>query len=296
MKRIVIIPCFAEAHFTDMQIENLVNTIRPDVIIYNEGLFPTGPEGKGGVDDTFRAEFCYNDTNLAWDTLELQLKIKQAQSKYPNTRIIWNHMTYDNMQDPNQCYVAAVSNFDTFNIKIEPGDLIFPLEGDVFFHHDDTMLLDEYIERLNNNSGLQAPYLDFIENQYYTEEDSLYPEKIHKRRIVIKFGTWEYYKNIVSNFTSQKYPQLELFPRYIFHYAWWRPGKYKELRFRQLIRPEYYSTALRQALHNASLNIYDRIVIRPDRHESNSSRFLSKIEIDHPVEVTKHPNYISDKK
>ena len=36
MKKIVIIPCFAEAHFAELQIENLINTIDPDIIIYNE--------------------------------------------------------------------------------------------------------------------------------------------------------------------------------------------------------------------------------------------------------------------
>jgi hypothetical protein len=296
MKKIVIIPCFAEAHFTELQIDNLVNNINPDIIIYNEGLFPTGPEGKGGVDNEFCTEFCYGDTNLAWDTLELQSKIQQAQLKYPNIRIIWNHMSYDDIQDPNQCYVAAVSNFDVFDIKIEPGDLIFPLEGDVFFHYDDVQLLNEYINGLDNDSGLQAPYLDFIENQYYVEGDSLDANKIHKRRIVIKFGTWEYYSSIVSNFTSQQYPQLQLFPRYIFHYAWWRPNKYKELRFKQLVRPKYYSDAMRAALQQATEAKLKQIVMRPDRDERSLSRYIVHIDIDHPIEITKHTNYIKHTK
>lgn len=292
MKKIVIIPCFAEAHFTLMQIDNLVNTINPDVIIYNEGLFPTGPEGKGGVDQSFKNEFCYKDTNLAWDTIELQTIIQNAQQKYPDTRIIWNHMTYDGLTDPNDCYIAAVTNFDTFGIEINPGDLIFPLEGDVFFHENDIPSLNEYISKLTNNSGLQAPYLDFIENQYYIEEESIHPDRIHKRRIVIKFGTWQYYKDIVRNFTSQKYPSLTIFPSYIFHYAWWRPGKYKELRFRQLIRPEYYTKAVREALYKASENKEARIVIRPDRDIHDPLRYITKIDIEHPMEIIKHQNYI----
>ena len=292
MKKIVIIPCFAESHFTELQIDNLVNTIAPDIIIYNEGLFPTGPEGKGGVDNEFKREFCFEDTNLAWDTLELQTKICNAQQKYPNIRIIWNRMTYENIHDPNECYVRAVSNFEMFGITVEPGDLIFPLEGDVFFHINDIALLDSYIKTLTNDSGLQAPYLDFIENQHYVEAESLDETRIHKRRIVIKFGTWDYYKNIVSNFTSQKYPQLELFPRYVFHYAWWRPGKYKDLRFRQLIRPDHYSNAVRQALSQAQENRLDKIVIRPDRHEDDLLRYIVRIDIDHPTEIKQHNNFI----
>lgn len=293
MKRIVIIPCFAESHFTDLQIDNLINTINPDVIIYNEGLFPTGPEGKGGIDKSFKDEFCYKDTNLAWDTIELQDKIKKAQLKYPSVQIIWNHMSYDGLTDPNECYVEAVSNFKSFSIDIRPGDLIFPLEGDVFFHQDDVELLNQLTDSLTYDSGLQAPYLDFIENQYYTEGESLDENIIHKRRIVIKFGTWEYYKDIVSNFTSQKYPQLELFPRYVFHYAWWRPGKYKELRFRQLIRPKYYSDAFRAALDQARESKLSKILIRPDRDEYTLSRYIVRIDIDHPMEIKHHQNYIN---
>jgi hypothetical protein len=291
MKKIVIIPCFAEAHFAELQIENLINTINPDIIIYNEGLFPRGPENKGGVDESFRTDFCYLDTNLAWDTLELQRIVKQAQDSYPDKRIIWNAMNYSNL-DANECYVHAVSNFDEFGIEIEPGDLIFPLEGDVFFHKNDMELLNQYIDKLTNDSGLQAPYLDFIENQYYIEAESLDENRIHKRRIVIKFGTWQYYKDIVSNFTSQKYAQLHIFPRHIFHYAWWRPGKYKELRFRQLIRPDYYSNAVRQALLQAQENQLDKIIIRPDRHENDLLRYIVRIEIDHPIEIKQHNNFI----
>ena len=46
-KKIVIMPCFGEGHLIDLQIQNLINTINPTHIIYNEGLFPRGPENKG---------------------------------------------------------------------------------------------------------------------------------------------------------------------------------------------------------------------------------------------------------
>ena len=291
MKKIVIIPCFAESHFTELQIDNLIDTINPDIIIYNEGLFPKGPENKGGIDDSFRNEFCYENTNLAWDTKQLQQAVDNAQLKYPNKKIIWNPMDYSDI-DANNCYIHAVSNFNQFDINIEPGDLIFPLEGDVFFHKNDVELLNEYIDKLSIDSGLQAPYLDFIENQHYIEAESLDANRIHKRRIVIKFGTWEFYKNIVSNFTSQKYPRLILFPKYIFHYAWWRPGKYKELRFRQLIRPKHYSDAIRNALNQAHENKLDQIVMRPDRDHNDLLRYIVRINIEHPTEIIKHQNYI----
>ena len=85
---------------------------------------------------------------------------------------------------------------------------------------------------------------------------------------------------------------MHIFPRYIFHYAWWRPGKYKELRFRQLIRPDHYSNAVRQALLQAQENRLDKIVIRPERHESDLLRYIVRIEIDHPKEIKQHNNFI----
>ena len=43
MKKIVIVPVFCEAHLVRFQIPNIIDTIDPDVIIYNEGMFPSEP-------------------------------------------------------------------------------------------------------------------------------------------------------------------------------------------------------------------------------------------------------------
>ena len=45
-KKIVIVPTFGESHLIKYQIPNIIDTIDPDYIIYNEGLFPGGTEGK----------------------------------------------------------------------------------------------------------------------------------------------------------------------------------------------------------------------------------------------------------
>jgi hypothetical protein len=290
-KKIVIIPCFGEGHFTKLQIENLVNTINPDYIIFNEGLFPSGPENKGGIDVNFQTEFCYENTNLAWDTKLVQSSIKEAQELFPNIKIIWNQMNYET-SDANICYVEAVSNFKELGIEINEGDIIFPLEGDVFFHENDIALLNEYLENLKPNEGLQAPYVDFMENQYYVEGTALNPNTIHYRRIAIKFGTWDYYKSIVVNFMSQRYP-LTVFPKYIFHYAWWRPGKYKQLRVAQLRRDVEYHNNFLAGLELAKQCKDVNIVIRPNRSESDPNRYICKIDIQHPKEIINHPNYIN---
>lgn len=289
-KRIVIIPCFGEGHFTSLQIDNLMSTIKPDVIIYNEGLFPAGPENKGGIDDSFKEQFCYRNTTLAWDTEIVQMAISNAQLKYPECHILWNHMEY-NSSNANECYVEAVSNFNDLGIDINEGDIIFPLEGDVFFHENDMETLNEMLSQLQPNSGIRAPYLDFMENQYYVEGNSFDINTIHKRRIAVKFGTWEYYKNITYNFISQQYPMLVDAPMYIFHYAWWRPGKYKELRLAQLRRSNEYHRNFLNALSEATKCIDTRIVIRPDRDVNDLCRYIIKLDIQHPKEIQKHENY-----
>ena len=83
-KKIVIIPNFAESHFIKLQIQNLIDTIDPDIIIYNEGLFPKGPENKLNLTKGFKEEYCYEDTNLGFDTLETQAVIKKYQEKLEN--------------------------------------------------------------------------------------------------------------------------------------------------------------------------------------------------------------------
>lgn len=131
-RRIVITPNFGESHFIKCQISNLVDTINPDVVIYNEGLFPKGPESKTDIDKAFREKYCYQDTNLAWDTLETQTLIKEASIKYPNTQWIHNEMKFnDNMNAP-EAYTYAVSNWDELGVKVETGDYIFPYEPDIF--------------------------------------------------------------------------------------------------------------------------------------------------------------------
>ena len=290
-KKIVIMPCFGEGHLIDLQIQNLINTINPTHIIYNEGLFPRGPENKGGMDKQFHEKYCYKDTNQAWDTELVQEVVKKYQDLYSDKTIIWNPINYSDI-DANDCYVHSVSNFEDFNIDIEEGDLIFPLEGDVFFHENDMSLLNEMIDNLNPDEGLQAPYLDFWQNQYYVEGNALDSNQIHNRRIVLKFGTWDYYKNVVYNFTAQKYPQLKMFPRYIFHYAWWRPGKYLDLRFSQLLRPADYHNDMRNALKQAGECKDNQITLRKDHPVDSLTRYIVRIDIDHPKHAKQHPNYI----
>ena len=44
MKKIVIAPIFNDTHLVKLQIPNIIKSINPDYILYNEGMFPSGPE------------------------------------------------------------------------------------------------------------------------------------------------------------------------------------------------------------------------------------------------------------
>ena len=52
-KKIVIVPTFAESHLIKCQIPNIIDTINPDYIVYQEGLFPNGTEGNKTYDSNW---------------------------------------------------------------------------------------------------------------------------------------------------------------------------------------------------------------------------------------------------
>ena len=79
-KKIVIMPTFCEAHLIKHQIPNIIDTIEPDYIIYNEGMFPTGPENTTNVDEKFLNEYTL-DGKRGFDFEELQEIIHEAQKK-----------------------------------------------------------------------------------------------------------------------------------------------------------------------------------------------------------------------
>ena len=83
----------------------------------------------------------------------MQISTNQAQDftlKSKTNGIVYSLLkTKGEIVSP-QTPIAIIGNFKDFGIDIEPGDLIFPLEGDVFFHENDMDLLNEYISKLNN--------------------------------------------------------------------------------------------------------------------------------------------------
>jgi hypothetical protein len=298
MKKVVIIPVFCEAHLVKFQIPNIIDTINPDYIIYNEGMFPRGPESSTIVNDNFLQKYTL-DGYRGFDYDDMKDIVEDAKFKYPNTNIILNEMSYEGLSSAPECYFKACSNFSELGIEIEPGDYIFPYEGDVFHHQDSKVEIQGYLDQLTNDTGFTSNWIDFLETQYYCERSTLVPFLDNKegrhRKVCIRFGTWDFYKDVLLNFMTQKYPMLSPTDLVTFHYAWWRPGKYKQLRFTQLQRPaiywEQFETGLQQIKQNKN-NIKTDVLIRPSREIGSIHRNATYFEIDHPKHIKSHPNWI----
>lgn len=296
-KKIVIVPIFCETHLVKLQIDNIFNTIDPDILVYNEGMFPHGPESCTNMSG-FKEKYTLNgDGKRGFDYPELQEVIFEAQKKYSNKKIILNEMDYDpNEKSATQHYLKACSNFKELNIDLQIGDYLFPFEGDVFHLESEKDTIQSYISQLEPDTGFKSIWIDFIENQYYADMCTLKPFIMQKdgkhRKIGIRYGTDEYYKNILNNFESQRYPSLYPTDLVTYHYAWFRQGKYLQLRFDQLSRPDYYWKCFMDGVNYINEFKYSQICIRPDK--TGTYRYTSAVNMTHPEAIKSHPNYVNN--
>jgi hypothetical protein len=296
-KKIVIVPVFCETHLIKLQIDNIFNTIDPDILIYNEGMFPHGPESCTNMAG-FKEKYTLNsEGKRGFDYPELQEIIFEAQKKYSNKKIILNEMEYDpNEKSATKHYTKACSNFKELNIDVNVGDFIFPFEGDVFHLESDKDSIESYMSQLNPDTGFRSIWVDFVQNQYYAELKSLKPffknQEGSTRKICIKYGTQKFYESVIGNFESRNYEALYSTELVTYHYPWFRFGKYLDLRYDQLNRPDYYWKYFSQALNYIDELKYARVCAKPDKQ--GTYRYLSAVKINHPEAIKSHPNYISD--
>ena len=296
-KKIVIIPNFCESHLIELQIPNLIDTIDPDIIIYNEGLFPTGPESSLTITPEFRKKYCYGDTNLGFDTERTQNAIREANEKYPNVKFIHNEMKFPEGTSAPEAYKMAVSNFEELGIVVEHGDYIFPLEPDIFHHENSKEEFEGYLSQIEPNQGFTSLWYDFLETQYFIERES-HPEhggKLKGRKICIRFGDWNFYNSVVEQFMSQDYSML--FPTELetFHYNWFRFDKYKELRFEQIVRnnPNYW-TEYEEGLQEIKKNTGEQLVVLRPSWKNHIREHAARINLNHPKHIRSHPNFIDN--
>ena len=304
-KRIVIVPVFCEAHLVRYQIPNIIDTVDPDIIIYNEGLMPGGPESLG-LKKEFKDKYTL-DGKRGFDYKELQTIIYDAQNQYPNREIILNEMNYsDDMLDSSSCYTLACTNFEELGRKVERGDYLFPVEGDVFHHQDSMNEIAGYMGQIQPNQGFTSVWIDFISNQKYAFKSTLKPfllehpdwaEQARARRICIRFGDMDFYKNELMQFQKQQYPNLFPTDLITYHYAWWRPGKYFDLRCEQLtngIRPQpNFWENFKESYKEIDKLKYDEIRVYPgDKNLTN--KWVKFWDIEHPKHIEEHPNFLKD--
>lgn len=306
-KKIVIVPTFCESHLIKHQIPNIIDTVNPDYIIYNEGMFPAGTEGNKYLTKEWLDKYTVNgEGKRGFDYLELKQVIEDARQQFPNTTIILNEMTYQLGMSSTDCYVAAVTNFADLGIKVEEGDYIFPYEGDVFHHENAKEEIAHYMTQIQPGEGFRSIWVDYMQNFWYVEKCRVKPwlpepEHHHEgnymsRRICFRYdegGTK--YLNMVSNFmtTAHHNPVTGygmLYPTDLitYHYAWIRPGKFRELRCDQLQRLPGYWETLTHGLDQCDKYEQSEIVIRPrEVHLTNGFvKFFDQLE--HPKHIRNH--------
>lgn len=313
MRKIVIIPSFASAHFLKCWIPNVIDVIDPDVIIINEGLMSQGPENKTRIDDEFRKKWCYNKHNYTfnvgfdWDISGIYT------DPYINAgKQLYLQPIEFKSKDANECFLESITKFDPRHNFPEVGDVILPLEPDAFHHEKDKDKIAELVSQLKPGEGIQTRWTDFLETQYYTEGINLVQPKY--RRFAYCFDNMENYKAAMSGFMSQNYPRLRKVDDFItYHYCWFQPEPYKQLRYELIYRsnPQYwkdFDEGLQRIAENSKnagkyedqlegnefilrpIKIPNRIVIRPSR--TDEGRYAKFIDIDHPKHIQSHPNFV----
>lgn len=280
--KIVMCPTFGEAHFIGLQIDNIFNTIDPDYLVYNEGAFPTGPEGK--VSTEFLNAYTL-DGHRGWDYDRLVDVINSARERWPTKQIILNNKNYTS-NIPSECYYEGCSNFDELGIEVSKGDLIFPWEGDILHLHRDGKAIIESLENTRPGQGVKTQWIDFVGNQYYLQAKNI------SRRVGIVFDSLEgNFRNILLQFQSQNYHFLNTLHLNTFHYSWIRPGKYLDMRFAQIPRGGNRWDIMRAGINEIQKlgEQKAKVRIRPDN--TPHMTFAEYINIEHPPEIKQHELY-----
>lgn len=299
MRKIIIIPSFANSHLLKCSLTNWIEILEPDVIIINESIFPFGPENKKEIDANFRKKWCYKDTNAGFDyneTLEVITELTkqrfEGNKKIPH---IESRVINYKKNDANECFLEAISN--GLDLLVTEGTIVFPLEPDVLFHENDKEKIQEEISRLSPGEGIQVVWKDFLETQFYTELINEINPKW--RRFAYCWDNMENYKNAMNAFMTQNYQRLRKVHDFIgFHYPWFCPEPWKQLRYELIWRkdPQYWEDfenglrTIRIFSQNDRAKNHEKILLRPSRHDE--ARWAKFIDISHPKHIHSHPNFV----
>jgi hypothetical protein len=290
-------PTFAEAPMIRCQIPNIVETLKPDIVIYNEGVFPLGPENGSIINDDFISNYCSDDGYTGFDFDETKAILAEAQETYPDIEWHLGAIKYPAGMRAEDAYTFAVSNFEDYGIELEVGDIIFPSEADVFHLESAADEIDELVNSLKPDEGISSNWWDFGATQNYIEQ-RLHPDVntvTRSRRFAVCYGTMGYYQSVAQNFVSQKYTNTRLVELRTYHYPWFRIGKYLDLRCIMLRRQrnywnDYMIGHWEQIEETRNGTFKESVMIRPTL--TGNYRYVKYIDTEHPKSIQKHTCYI----
>lgn len=239
MKKIVIEPCFNEAHFMPYHIDNICEYLQPDVYVISEGAFPLGPEGTVSSDEL--SEFTLNGYGKrSFDFLELNDIVEIYAKKYERTLFILEPMDYGACSTQ-EAYFKAYNNFLS-RCVMHPEDIIFSIECDIFLNQDQASKILALCTTLQPGEGFGSTYKRFFESPFIEMSQPT------KRKVAFKYGDGSYYKNTIDkNFDDTYLSYLPIYDLKLHHYEWIRPGKYFDLRLAQLKRNQELYKQLQEA-------------------------------------------------
>ena len=300
-KRIVVEPCFADAHFLRGHIQNVCEYLKPDLFVIAEGMFPAGPENNTANLENFKQKYTLNgDGKRSFDFREMTDIVTECIQRYPDVQIHWILMDYGD-KNTKECYIDAYHSFLQVidPVDISPETLIFPLETDLFFTEAQAVAVLIDAEALKPGEGFGSVFHEFYESPrvYFNNNERV-------RKLVFKYGEGTLYHNVIAgNFEDKHSPKSSGFspdcyipirPFQLFHYQWVRPKTYSDFRISaQLNRSP---KVIKQYIHAREvIRAQKSTLTQQDLNLVSDKGFvltLNNLRLkDHPKHMWRHPNF-----
>ena len=293
-QKIIIEPTFCEAHFLDAHIKNMCDYIKPDHFILAEGMFPRGPENNIPSALKFIKKYTQNgEGHRGWDFEEVTRIVHENAALYPNVKFHLLGMDYEGDMQTKRAYFEAYTSFKHI-IKVQPDDLIFPSETDLFFTEDQAKQILIQANKLKPDEGFGSTFQLFFESPKVSIPG--YGGQGRNRKVAYRYGTG-HLSNILALGNSEEsyHAYIKWIDLQLFHYEWIRPGKYWDMRFDQLQRTSYVYNGFKKA---KALIESDPLHLKEDLEtmvgwEGSFTLAANDLKIeDHPKHIRNHPNFI----
>jgi len=287
---ITIEPCFAEGHILEAHIRNYCEYVKPDKMIFLEGLFPTGPENSLHTQRMENFKKLYTtDGKRSFDIEKMRDIVKRCQADYPEVEIQWTEMNYSAGQTTERTYYQVYTFPETLGLK--PDDIIHPTETDLLFGKEEGLELRKQCDLLRNGE-----MMSLLMRQFFITPRVMMGHR--HRRGAWRWGNGQNYKKFFERYWWEESSVKQLTNRHKmgWHYEWTRPGKYLEMRYEQTHKHNV-SGMLRKLQAQIEGNVgatKAQLGIMCD--EAIKMRTFPHLEFpdytleDHPIHIQRHPN------